>query len=75
MTTTDTNDDIKQAIEKYSVATQNTKTANEAFSFVDEINTALDTSSATAISSVRVKRESGTTTVSPINNCEDLFGC
>merc|ERR1712110_1251814 len=66
------NAEIEEANRAYAAANENANTANEATNTVDDINSALNTGTTTTDGSRRVKRQSETTTVSPIADCDDF---
>merc|ERR1719507_79783 len=68
----DANAKIAEANAKHTAATENANAANTASSTVDNIDSALNTATTTTASSGRVKRQSVSTTVSPIGNCDDF---
>ena len=63
---------IQEAIDKATTANRNKNAASEASRAVNIINSALETVTTTTASSGRVKRQSGSSTVSPIGSCEDF---
>ena len=64
------NEIISESNEAYTVAAENANTASSAVDSVDTINSALNTSTTTT--SGRVRRQSESTTVSPVNGCSDF---
>ena len=66
------NEAIAEANEKHEQATTNANTASDASDAVDNIHSSLSTGTTTTVSSGRVKRQSETTTISPITDCANF---